>query len=868
MVNAFRVTVGRISAIHIPRSAFIGLQLIWWPLCLIALIAIALQFGVWHEQIDIAGPFAPATNPPQQSFILSVPSEGTVPWWRQPLIGDSTEKPFESKLRLRIGGLEIWPAHSDPALIREGKSAGYSHRGSDLVFSLPPGVKNGPETVVTVWYKIRPRPWVTLASALLTLGLGFLRYEVIRSLVLDPLKYTGTVRPYAEKLAPILCPAPYVMLLGLLLLGLAGSLAFLGSSLYAQAIGWALPTTAPLHWFSWVVWAARNEPYLGYLILTLAGFGTLTTWLAAWTKQHGAIATYETKLKSFLCWSGFPLAVTAFLLCVSAMWDGIVRPGDPNWANIGGLVPFSDAHGHLAEAFFEAKQGTWSPWALRRPLAAAFRSVLLFGSDYSFPAMLVVQACLLAFVLGLASYAVMIWRGIWSGLAYFAVTYIYTRTFMPTSLTEPLGLFWALLSVPFFVASFRSGSVKPALVAFTMTSMALMTRMGSMFTIPALLLWLPWQFGRTASDKFKIGACAIGILLAVLGTNSFLSKAYGSGDAETGSNFSYTLCGLTIGTTWDGCLTKLADRGEPLTGDEGAVARRLYAFAWENFRENPAVFFKRLAAGAKQFVTTFPSVIWKGYGGAVDQPVWFFPNVLTLLCLIGLFHFTRSRMSRREIAFWALLLASITASSAIIYYDDGPRTLAASHPLIALFLAIGLGNPELPASKAQTDRKLVVYGTSGLIVAAVLLISGPSIAYRLSSTHDDQNRELRAGQDEVFVFGGRNMSGFLVVADDAPLRADVATLHFKDFEALVTQSGVEVYQGLVHPVSPPVPFGFLFAAPVKEGAIGPNIFIVPANVMENRSERTWHFRLQPWLHKADAQGRYWFFVTGAEPGPT
>jgi hypothetical protein len=44
----------------------------------------ALQFGVWHEQIDIAGPFAAATNPPQQSFILSVPSEGPLAWWRQP----------------------------------------------------------------------------------------------------------------------------------------------------------------------------------------------------------------------------------------------------------------------------------------------------------------------------------------------------------------------------------------------------------------------------------------------------------------------------------------------------------------------------------------------------------------------------------------------------------------------------------------------------------------------------------------------------------------------------------------------------------------------------------------------------------------
>ena len=70
--------------------------------------------------------------------------------------------------------MEIWPAHGDPTLIREGTSPGYSHRGSDLVFSLPPGVKNDPETVVTLWYKIRPGPWGTLASALLTPCVWFL----------------------------------------------------------------------------------------------------------------------------------------------------------------------------------------------------------------------------------------------------------------------------------------------------------------------------------------------------------------------------------------------------------------------------------------------------------------------------------------------------------------------------------------------------------------------------------------------------------------------------------------------------------------------------------------------------------------------
>jgi hypothetical protein len=865
MVISVRAEVSRLTALHATRRIVFGLQVMWWPLCLLTFLAVVLQFGVWRKEIDVVGPFAPATNPPQHALVVAVPSEGAVPWWRQPLIGDSAEKPLESKLRLRIAGREIWPAHSDPASIREGKATGYSHRGSDIVFSLPPGVKNAPETVVTLWYKIRPRLWVTLALMLPTLALGLLLYfEALRSLALGfynrIARASGDARPWMR----LLSMAPYVLLFGLSVLCLTGTIGFLGFSLYAWTAGWALPTTAPIRWFSWTEWTARNEPYFGYLLLALSGFGIVTTWFSVLTRHHETTAVCEARLRAFLKWSGFPIAATAFLLGLSAIWDGIARPGDPHWANIGGLIPFNDAHGHIAEAFFEAKQGVWTPWALRRPLAAAFRSVLLFASDFSFPVMLTLQAFMLALAVCISSYAVMIWRGIWAGLCFFGFAYIYTRIFMPTSLTEPLGLFWSLLSVPFFIASFRSGSVKPGLVGFAMTSMALMTRMGSMFTIPALLLWLVWQFGRSSSDKVKIGVVAIGILFSVIGVNSLLAKAYGTGSAETGSNFSYTLCGLSIGTTWDGCPAKLAQQGEPVTGDEATVAKRLYAFAWQNFKSNPAVFFERLAGGAKEFLTSFPTVVWKGYGAAVDVPIWLSQSCLVAICFVGLCYIAVYGMNRIEVSFWVLLWASIIASSAMIYYDDGARVLAASHPLIVLFIAMGMSNPEA-GGKVEARRQFDLYGASGLIVAAILFVSVPWIAHRVLSGENYPTRGLQSRQSEVSVFGRQLMSGFLVVGDGSALRTDVPTLHFSDFEKLVAQSGVELYQGLLHPIPPPMPFGFVFAAPIDEGMIGPNIFIVPAQVMEGRDVPAWRLEFQPWSHKNDAQGQYWFLVTKAEP---
>lgn len=666
---------------------------------------------------------------------------------------------------------------------------------------------------------------------------------------------------HVQRWAPVLGAAPYAMLLALLLLALAASALFLGAGLWALATGWALPLTAPLRWFDLLAGIARGEPYFADLVLGVAAIGTLTTWLSAKNSQAGMTTAWDTKLNAVLRWSGPPIAAAALLIGLGAMWAGIVRPNDPHWANIGGLVPFSDANGHLAEAFFEAQQGTWTSWALRRPLAAAFRAVLLFAGGGSFPAMLILQACLLAAATCLAANAVMIWRGIWAGLAFFGLSYLYLRSFAPTSLSEPLGLFWSLSSIPFFIAAFRTRSAGSALVGFAMTSVALMTRMGSMFTIPALLLWLVWQFGRSTSEKVRIAMLALAILGAVVGVNTLLSKAYGAAGAATGSNFAYTLCGLTIGTTWEGCPAKLAEQGEPLTGDEAVTAKRLYAFAWQNFAAKPTVFLARLTAGVRGFISHFPVVMWKGYAVDPDRRIGPLGAVLTVISLIGLAWLARRGTSEVELSFWCLVGASILLSSALIYLDDGARTLAASQPLIALFIAMGMGDPR--SAPGAIKGKLVAYGTSGLILAALLAVSVPWLAHRLSSTEADP-KQLSAS-DEIIVAGGVKMSGFLVVADGAPLRADVPSLHLGNFDAVVAQSGVETYQGLIHPVAPALPFGFVFAPPISTGTTAPNIFIVPAEVMEDRNVQAWHFHLAPWSHKMDAQGRYWFLVTKAEP---
>jgi hypothetical protein len=566
-------------------------------------------------------------------------------------------------------------------------------------------------------------------------------------------------------------------------------------------------------------------------------------------------------MRTLLAWCGFPIAACAFVLCLSAMWAGIVRPGDLNFANLGGLIPFSDATYYLAAAFDQVRDGVWNAVALRRPLAAGFRSVLLIFGNFSLSSMLILQAFLVAGATCFATWAILQWRGIWAGIAFFALTYIYTRTFVQTTLTEPLGLFWTLLSIPFLIKAFRDRSASAALVAFAMTTVALMTRMGSMLTIPALLVWLVWQFANGIPARLRIGVAGVVVLLGVLGLNTLLLKTYGTGHERIGSNFSYTLCGLTIGTGWEGCPAKLTNEGKALTGNERVDVEQIYSMAWTSFRAKPEIFFSRLADNLELFIADFPEVIWRGYLARVDEPDWLFRSALIAVSAMGLVYVAVRRATFVELAFWMLLWASIAASASLIYPDDGGRALAASHPLMAMFFAMGMSSPALRPATVAPPSRLPRYGWIGLTGAALLFLCVPSMTHRPST-----GAPMEAVLDEVFVFGGRRMSGLLVVKDDVPLRNDIPSIHLSEFELILRQSGIEIYQGLIHPL-PPLPFAFVFAPRLEKGAVSAYLYIVPQEVVERRAVPAWHFYLKRWGYKPGGNGEYWFYVTKAEPWP-
>jgi hypothetical protein len=531
---------------------------------------------------------------------------------------------------------------------------------------------------------------------------------------------------------------------------------------------------------------------------------------------------------------------------------------------VGGLVAATDAASYFAGAQDQARDGVWSGPILRRPFAAAFRSVLLFFGDFSYSNMLVLQAALLSAASCFAASAVARWRGLWAGVAFFALAYANARSWAPTSLTEPLGLWWALFSVPFFIAALRSNSLGHALIALASMSVALSTRMGSMFTIPALVVWMVWQFGRSGKEKARVLLFSGSILCGIVLFSFLLTEIYGDGQVLlTGSNFSFVLCGVTMNTDWTGCIPQLMQ----VTGVDGheGTTRFLYLLAWENFKNHPELFFQRLAFAANEYLFDLPQSLWSGYNGYVGiEPGipsrYFFSAVSS----IGILFVWARRREVGEVSFWLFLWASVLVSASIVFLDDGRRVLVATHALLCVFVAMGFTAPAamLPIRK-QPDAALFRGGVAALAIATLLVLGVPWLAHQLSPTREFARRDIAPGATAHVVYGGHRMTGFLVVADGAPLLKNVPTMHFSTFVSIFKNSGLDkVYAGLLSSRAPGIPFAFISSVMVEKGEFSISKYVVPPEVLARGDVTAWRFEGE--MHNPGTSGR-WLDVTRAEP---
>ena len=640
------------------------------------------------------------------------------------------------------------------------------------------------------------------------------------------------------------------------------ALTYLASILYGLFEGFALPNTAVFFIAPWTEELARYEPAFPYAMMILAMSGAVMSWVALTNPKATVVYRYE-EYRLLRIWrAALPLIVLATLLfSVSGPWHGVYRPGDYTSSAISGLVPFSDAGGHFAGPYRQAMTGLWDPWVLRRPAAAATKTLVAFSSGYSAITTLLVQITALAAATFAATWAVTSWRGIWSGVTFFSLVLVLVRPFLPTHLTEPWGLFWALVAVPFLVYGLRPGGVSPRIPGLIAVSLSLLTRMGSMFTIPALAVWTLWANHHDRVRTWR-SVSAVGLsLVLMLAINSGLARLYGTADAITGANFAYTLCGLTHGGTWDLCESLYAeDLANAQTEAEGA--RILSERALTRFKQNPWTLFNRLVEGERYFLENLHVAMLYGFGSMSQSPLPSFPSSLWYIVgALGLLRVLVRARERYELSFWIMMALGLLTSAPWVIFDDGWRVLSSSFVFIALLAASGFSTPIATVS-SPTHAHMVRVSRGGLAAISVILclwFAIPALAYKIDVLHAQKLAQHPAKQTETIMLGGRHPAALLVIPDGATLPNNVPAVHYSNFVTMVEASNIQHYQKLLTPSLTGRQFGFVMSpGPGRPGII----FITPPEVVTDREVKAWRLQLSD---DGILRGPYFFLVKAATP---
>ena len=301
---------------------------------------------------------------------------------------------------------------------------------------------------------------------------------------------------------------------------------------------------------------------------------------------------------------------------------GLIRAGawhaTDNYMALAGYVPYSDAQDYLVGAFDQAYGGRWNWIASTRPLAAAFRQVTVLAGGHVYFYTLIVQAVLVGSSLALAARAVTRWHGPFSGLFFIALSALMICPFVATTMTELLALTWSFAGVAFLLDAAHLRSKAHFVVAVALFILALMTRMGAMLLISALILWGAFALGSTRSERAKVAAACIAVALGIWAVNAALSFLFGAHDANTGANFTYVACGLARGTNYQECLDAFADQLRPLMNDPTAVSAFLIRQTYEMILSIYRHFSGSSGPILSDFILDFPRLLLGGYGNPFD----------------------------------------------------------------------------------------------------------------------------------------------------------------------------------------------------------------------------------------------------------
>jgi len=240
------------------------------------------------------------------------------------------------------------------------------------------------------------------------------------------------------------------------------------------------------------------------------------------------------------------VAVGWFSLALAEVWlrtptDGYI---------LAGLLPFSDAQNYLFDASRLIEGHDLSGWGSRRPLASLYLGGWLGLADSNLQFALALMSAAGGAALGLAGLELRRHLGVVATALFAWLVFLFFRRFTGVFSSECGGLTWGLAALALLLAGARRRSVPTVATGLAALSIALNVRAGALLVLPALLLWLGWEF-RASRRQLALLSLSGGLAMLVgFVASSATVHAAGAKDGLLFSNYAQTLYGLVFDGDW------------------------------------------------------------------------------------------------------------------------------------------------------------------------------------------------------------------------------------------------------------------------------------------------------------------------------
>jgi len=485
--------------------------------------------------------------------------------------------------------------------------------------------------------------------------------------------------------------------------------------------------------------------------------------------------------------------------------DNVARP-------IGGIVPLADSKAYYEGSQQLIQKGEFGTYNQRRPLNATMLSSrwLLAKQDYR-RALLLQDAMFGAAVGFLAVVVWMLYGGLAAGLVY-SLLFAFAAHYLPTALSEELGITLGVLSLTFFLLSLGTGKQRFYHTGLFLFTLALLARTGTVLVIPLLVVFAGWHFAREGKFSFKQACIGAGAVVAAFLFSYLLNITYGDGSPGIQGNSHFILYDLSV--AGDGWQQVYEDYPELVGAPRGDVASFTLAKTFEAIKAHPSTIFveysRRLitdSIGAAKEL--FHHYAFASYSLKVSEflqdvtplksnsaeTVKTYIVVFTALLLLVYLVFGGLRAlacvkGSRLVQISLLVLVGTIFSVPVLFSVGGIRVFAVTIPYLALIPMI--------ASLAIRRREVLLQNNSGMdagsipwhLYAFLILILGlalvvPYIAHKQLALdiHTKRFVEFDCGDDgkKLLVKMGSGAPHISIVADDAVEKSFAPIVRISDY---------------------------------------------------------------------------------------